>query len=223
VNVARFIAWRYPHWWAFALSAGAWWWLAARWWRTSHDHAQAGGFALVDWSLMVVAMMMPLVFAHMRFAAARSLWGRRQRAVIAFAFGYLATWLLTGLLLSALVSGSVVRHFDFPWMAAAAFGTASLWQLVPFRRRALAACDRTMPLAPRGWRADRDCLRFGWSVGIRCVVACGALMMACVFAGHSVLAMICASAVAMSERYGARVDERAMSGALALVGVWFAV
>lgn len=223
MNAVRLVAWRYPHWWAAALSAGAWCLLAERWWRSNHEHVHASGFAVIDWSIMVCAMMTPLVFAHLRFTAARSLWRRRQRAMVLFLCGYGATWLLVGVTISATVLAlGVPDPGGLPWLTATAFGAAALWQLLPLKRRALAACHGTVPLAPRGWRADRDCVRYGWAIGTRCVVACGALMLACVLAGHSLVAMLGATAIAGAERYDVRANERATSVVLVLLAVVFA-
>jgi len=93
---ARRLIWTYPHWWAVAVCAAAWASLFARWASGHHAH----GFALADWMLMVGAMMLPLVFDHLRVAAARSLWTRRHRAMAAFLCGYAAVCVLSGIVLS---------------------------------------------------------------------------------------------------------------------------
>ena len=220
----RRLAWRWPHWWAAALSGAGWCWFLARWWSARGVHAHGTGFSILDWAVMVIAMMLPLVFAHMRFTAARSLWHRRQRALLAFTCGYLGAWLLAGL--AALAGWFAFGQADleaWPWLASMAFGVAALWQLVPLKQRALVACHRTVPLAPRGWRADRDCLLYGWTIGTRCLVTCGGLMLACVVAGHGLFAMLGASAIAGAERYSVRANGRTTSVALASMAVVFAV
>jgi hypothetical protein len=214
MTTARRFVWRYPHWWAILLCAGAWGWIAARWWGSSHGHR----LSVVDWMLMVAAMMLPLVFAHLQLVAGRSLWPRRQRAMAAFLCGYAAVSLLTGMALVAIVTvaDAVGYAVGTTPMLATAFALAAAWQVVPLKRRALTACHRTMPLAPRGWRAHRDCLRYGWTIGGNCLVSCAGLMLACVLAGHSLPAMLTASAVAGAERVSARADARTTSAALAL-------
>ncbi|HUE84779.1 MAG TPA: DUF2182 domain-containing protein [Vicinamibacterales bacterium] len=206
--------WRYPHWWAIALCAGAWGWVAARWWGSRHAH----GYGALDWTLMVVAMMLPLVFVHLRVAAARSLWSRRHRAIAMFLCGYVAIAVVAGLALFSLAgaTGLLVHGAAPPTTVAGAFALAAAWQLLPVKRRALTACHRTMPLAPRGWRANRDCLRYGWTIGGSCLVSCGGLMLACVLAGHSLPVMCFATAVAAAERVTARADAWITSAALAL-------
>ena len=213
-HMRRFV-WRHPHWWAATLSAGAWGWLVLRWQQGHHAH----GAALGDWMLMIATMMVPLVFDHLRVAAARSLWPRRHRAIAGFLLGYAAIWLLAGAAISLPIaaSGLMPHGAATSGLAATAFLSAAIWQLLPLKRRALIACHRTVPLAPRGWPAHRDCLRYGWTVGRSCVGSCGMLMLACVFAGHSLPAMLAATAVAGAERFSARADAWTTAAALALV------
>jgi predicted metal-binding membrane protein len=166
------------------LSVAACLWIVTR---PAHAHTSA----LVDWIVMVAAMMLPLVFDHLQYAATRSLWRRRQRAVIGFFCGYIAVWMLGGV--AALAAAPLLT---VPLAVAIAF----LWQLTPWKRRALIACHATMPLAPDGWRADRDCVRYGWSIGSACVVTCGAMMLACAVIGHSLPAMVVVTMIAAAER-----------------------
>ena len=220
------LTWQHPEWWSVVLSAVAWILLIARGSLASptpdgmhhHGHtmaAMAWPAEAATWMLMVVAMMVPLVLGNIRATAARSLWRRRDRAVASFIIGYITPWLGLGL---ALVPLATLRAPD-SWLhgsRGAAFGlaVAAAWQLVPAKRRALWSCHRTAPLAPWGWRADRDCWRYGWMIGRRCVVSCWALMLACVLGGHSMTVMASASGVAAVERYLARPQERLLCGLL---------
>ena len=219
--VARRFVWRCPHWWVMAMCAIAWGWMATRWWASHHPH----GFDLLEWTLMVGAMMLPLVFAHLRVVAARSLWSRRQRAMVAFLVGYAGISLLAGAAGLALAQAAdvVAQSVGSLALIATGFMVAAVWQLSPPKRRALSACHRTMPLAPRGWPAHRDCLRFGWTIGRSCVVSCAGLMLACVLAGHSLPAMVAVTVVAGSERVSVRADASTTSVALALVAVAYLV
>jgi hypothetical protein len=217
MTAARRFVWRCPHWWAIALCAGAWGSMAGRWWGWHHAH----GFDLFDWTLMVGAMMLPLVFAHLRVVAARSLWARRHCAMVAFLCGYAALALLAGGAIIGLVRAAdiVAQSVGSPGLIATGFALAAAWQLAPPKRRALRVCHRTMPLAPRGWRAHRDCLRYGWTVGRSCFVSCAGLMLACALAGHSLPVMVVATVVAGSERVSVRANARTTSAALGLVAV----
>jgi predicted metal-binding membrane protein len=167
-------------------------------------HAHHGS-RLANWMLMTVAMMLPLVVPQVRFVADRSLWRRRHRAIAGFLIGYLAIWFLVGIAVSFVE--------PTPVLAAAAFAVAGTWQLTRYKRVAMASCHRPMPLAPRGWRADRDCIRYGWMVGTYCVASCWALMFACAMAGHHLVAMVGVTAVMYAERY-TRPRRRLFSGVL---------
>ena len=114
------LAWRSPESWSLALSGLAWVWLAARAVSAANPasgthavhqplaSADAGAALLAagvaDWSLMVVAMMVPLVAASVRMVAARSLWRRRHRAVIIFLCSYVLVWSVVGWAALALVT-----------------------------------------------------------------------------------------------------------------------
>jgi predicted metal-binding membrane protein len=79
------------------------------------------------------------------------------------------------------------------------FAAAACAPLLPGRRRRLRQCALTIPLAPRGWPADRDCLRFGLLSARRCVATCWPLMLA-VVVDHSLVVMVGATAVVLAER-----------------------
>jgi predicted metal-binding membrane protein len=175
----------------------------------------------IDWLVMVVAMMLPVVLGSARVVAARSLWGRRHRAIGGFLIGYLGVWLAVGFAVAA--AGLAVVHLvgETPSVVSAAgFLVAAAWQLTAFKQRALRSCHRKPILALRGWAADEDCIRYGLFIGSRCVFSCWALMLACTLSGHSIISMAGVSFLAVSERYTFRPD-RALSiwvlGGLALV------
>jgi predicted metal-binding membrane protein len=191
--------WRHPEWWALALSVGAWVLLVGQ---SVHRH-------FAGWSLMVVAMMVPLVVGPIRTTAARSLWRRRHRAIAIFLAGYLTLWLAAGagfFLLMSIVG--VNAGSPSPLLVASAFALALGWQLAPAKRRALNACHRTMPLAPRGSRADRDCFRYGLRIGAYCLTSCWALMLVCMVAKHAMGALVAVAVVLAAERYLRRPSGR---------------
>jgi predicted metal-binding membrane protein len=195
-------AWRHPEVWALALSTAAWIWMMAP---RPHHHA-----GMAQWLLMTVAMMLPMVIRPIRVAVRRSLWERRHRAMAEFLAGYIGCWLAVG----AAVIVAATRLPDWRWSAPAAFAIAGVWQLTRTKRLALTGCHLTAPLAPRGWRADRDCVTYGFAVGTRCVVSCWALMLACFATGHAMPAMLTATAICAVERYAARPNQHLLSGAL---------
>jgi predicted metal-binding membrane protein len=231
------LTWRSPESWSLALSALAWVWLAARAASAAdpafgaHAVHQPSGSAdagaatlavrLADWSLMVVAMMVPLVAASVRMVAARSLWRRRHRAAITFLSSYVLVWSVVGWATLAAVTpwlGSVAS----PVAVTAALLFAAAWQTTSAKQRALMACHRTAPLAPNGWRATRDCAHYGLVAGLRCAASCWAMMLACALAHHSLLLMAVASVVGWVER-STRWGQRTTSAALGACALLHAV
>ena len=213
------VAWPHPEWWTLGLSATAWLLILYQHYGLSvaevHHHA-AASFALhsfipevFDWFLMVVATMVPVVIGGVRYAAGRSLWHRRHRAIGFFLAGYFSPWMIAGAAASVAVAGSGMRGWGYrTFVTSGVFVAAAIWQLTRFKRQALRSCHRTIPLAPYGSAADRDCMRYGWRVGGPCVMSCGPLMMACMLAGHSLAAMALAGAISFAERYQLRSNHR---------------
>jgi predicted metal-binding membrane protein len=234
--------WLHPEWWSLAIAVSAWamiLWFAVPMdpgLSSSHGHAthEMLGAALshnqavwqpatFSWFVMTVAMMFPMMLDPIRITASRSLWHRRHRAIVGFLAGYLMPWMLFGIVTMVLVAVMQSQTGVGPAIAASfAFAAAALWQLTSKKRRAVIACHRTMPLAPKGWRADRDCLRYGWMIGSSCLVSCWALMLACLMSGHSFPAMLCATSVVWIERNKPRTNQRLLSAFLAALAVIYA-
>jgi len=198
--------WLHPEWWTVGLCGVAW---ALLLWhglslsghlQQHHELHGQGVFAgeVWRWMLMVAAMMLPLVIDRVQATAEKSLWKRRHRAIAGFLAGYLLPWLLLGIGVGALRQISWTHSDAAP---ALSFVVAVLWHQSWMHRRALAVCHRIQPLAPVGWRADLDCLRFGSTVGAACVCSCWPLMLGCAFTGHSLIAMCGGMAVGAAERW----------------------
>jgi predicted metal-binding membrane protein len=133
-----------------------------------------------------------------------------------FLAGYFAPWTVLGVL-------AIILH-RLLWAhphatAAVAFALAAGWALLPLRRRAMVACHRVIPLAPSGWRADRDCLRYGLSIGVACVTTCWLLMLGCALTGHALPAMVAGAAIAARERRSFRPPLRTVAAAIAALAV----
>ncbi len=217
----QYFFWLHPEWWSKAVCCLAWAVMLLHGWQHGghevHNWMKIGQ-ELECWMLMVAAMMLPLIIHRVWVTAASSLWARRHRAIAGFLGGYFVPWLVLGIVIAAMRQGSWT-HSDSA--AALCFVAAALWQLTPIHRRALAACHRTQPLAPLGWRADRDCIRFGGTIGIACVWSCWPLMVACAFAGHSAIAMTGGMAVGAAERWSFRPRARAaVLGTLAIASYY---
>jgi hypothetical protein len=231
IDALRRRLWRHPEWWCLGLSVAAWLVLLA------HSDAASGGMAMShgagesaamlvpsltggvspwfmaasSWLGMVIAMMLPLEVRTVRGTATHSLWRRRHRAIGAFLTGYLLLWLLTGLgLLALLAAAEAAAPWPLPRLAGMAFGLAAAWELTPLKFHALRAGHRSMPLAPHGWRADRDCFCYGWMIGTHCLCSCWILMLACLLTGHRVDVMAITGIVGFMGRYPLRPDRHAI-------------
>ena len=186
----------------------------------AHEGHSGAWPELWHWMLMVAGMMLPLAQGEVRAAAEGSLWGRRNRAIAGFLTGYSGPWLALGL------AAAWARQEAWAHQAGAAaffFGISAAWMAVPWRRRALAECHRRSPLAPTGWKADRDCLRFGGMIGLACVTTCWPMMLACAFTGHNWVAMMGGTAVAVLERWPYQPREGPARRATAALAVYYLV
>ena len=205
--------WRHPEWWIFGLSLLAWLTIIVRFDATGiglslahlHHHGNASLLWLTEmrgWMVMIVAMMLPLVATSARNAAAMSLWSRRHRAIAGFVLGYLSIWLIIGIIISLVISILRLHGWLDPRIAiTTSFCLAVLWEFTSIKKRALLACHRTIPIAPTGWRANLDCVRYGWMIGGSCLISCWALMVMCSLAGHNLAIMLLATIVGVTERY----------------------
>lgn len=224
---------RHPEWWAIGVAMSAWLMLitmsvqaigATGVERHLHHSSELRSIvaATLHWQLMVVAMMIPLTVPSLRVSAFRSLWPRRHRAIATFLTGYLAIWLLVGLSLACLLAWE--PQLTDVWKkeaTAAAFLLVAAWQWTPMKRRALVKCHATVPLAPRGWRADRDAIRFGWMAGRSCCVSCGVSMVACTLTGHHPVALVACVWMAFQERYSWRPNTRRLGMIAAALAILF--
>jgi hypothetical protein len=210
---------RFPEFWMLAVSAVAWLAVAAQAGRHIHYDGVAANWW--HWMLMVTAMMLPLQIQGVRLTAERSLWTRRHRAILGFLLGYLSVWALAGAPLSWAATVLAIPS-RVGWMEGAAIGflVETAWLISPWKRIAALMCHRTLPLSPAGWRADRDCLGYGWIAGCGCALNCWPLMLVCVLSGHSFIAMILGFGLAWADRH-ATLDYRLDAMIAAVLGAAF--
>ena len=231
------LAWNHPQWWLVVPSVLAWVAILAEAsglpievCRSRDGVSRFGWFdpqALLAgpwlpevraWSWMLLATMLPLAAWPVRHAALRSLWKRRHRAGLGVVLGYLAAWMLAGAGLSVLVVGFGLKanpaNASF---AALALLLAALWQWSPTKREALRACHRTAALAVHGWRADLDCVRYGWNQGRSCIVSCLPLMFAMTLASHQIVVTVTIFLICVIERARQRPLYRSTSMVLVVL------
>jgi predicted metal-binding membrane protein len=195
----RRVLWSHPEWWIGGLAVAAWVAMLRvqigdlRGPGGHHDHS-APLRAVGPWLVMVLAMMVPLVLPSLRHVALSSMWRRRHRTMLTFLAGYLLVWAVAGLVVLE------AAHALGPIVAA----SAVVWYFNERRRRALVRCRRTMPIALRGWRADRDAARYGATIGTTCVLTCWALMAALVVLPYHLVLMPLAFVLLFAERVRVR-------------------
>jgi predicted metal-binding membrane protein len=153
------------------------------------------------WTLMLAAMMLPLVVAPLRHVRDRSFARRRARAMLLFVLGYFAVWMVAGVVLQV---AALVALWTVPlalmWLAPA-LAVAMLWQVSPAKQWCLNRCHRRPQLAAFAPAADRDALHFGLTNGASCLGSCWALMSVMLLAGDGQFpAMIAITLLLFSER-----------------------
>lgn len=230
--LARF-RWRHPEWAAALVAVTAWGLLVAHHAGGVGDHhagSTDGGYSgaglvitVGAWLSMTVAMMVPAVLPAVRHVALNSLRHRRQRAVALFLGGYLAVWAVFGVVVIPLVDAArraVDPRPDGNALLVVALVVAAAFELTGVKRRALRACHRTVPLPPRGRRADAACARYGLRNGMACLAGCWAFMLTMVVAGHSgFLLMVLVTAVVTAEKVAVRGTQLGPHAAAALAAV----
>ncbi len=217
---ARDFFWTHPEWWTLALAAVAWGMILS--YAIAHQgHAQATISFLPEfsnWGLMVMAMMVPLVLAPLRWVAFRSFRYRRHQAILWFLIGFFVPWLLIGLGVAWLQTLQVSHNL---FLAPALFALSALWVLAPLRKRAFVYCHSTVPLAPSGWHADRDCLKFGALIGSSCLATCGLLMVACALTAHNPIALLGGTVLGVMEYRAYRPSHGSLFVGTLLLAFWF--
>jgi hypothetical protein len=182
-------------------------------------------FVPAEWVVMLAAMMPPLLVPMARRVAFASLWRRRHRALAMFLLGYGLIWSIpaaVGICLKLTMDGSL-EPGKAGWAALLTFAAAALWEMTPSKRRALAACHRTIPLRPYGWKANVDCLRLGAIHACSCAATCWLMMIGSMLAPAHMPVMAAVTAIAAMQRYRPRRHNRAEALSLATLGLACAV
>jgi predicted metal-binding membrane protein len=181
------------------------------------------GVAIGGWALMSVAMMVPVTLPALRHVGLNSIRRRRWWAMAVYVASYLAGWVLFGVLALTLVWALRSTGLGDRQLLVGALVIATGWQLTRWKRRAVLACQRTVPLPPTGWRADYGCAHFGIRQAGRCVISCWPLMLLMAVLGHGsllVMAALTAGIVAERRASAGRRLIALLGGALAVATVW---
>jgi hypothetical protein len=217
----RTFAWRHPEWWVVAVSAGAWIALAASDEDRSAHHVADGVASptVAATALMVVAMMSPLVLPTLRHIALTSLHSNRHSMQGVFLVGFVGVWTLLTLALVA-ATGAAAAIISRALVVAVAGVAATAWQFARRKRRALRRCTRTIPLPASGWRAYRDCARFGSVSAASCAATCWGFMAVATAAGHRIGVMALLFAAQLRERAARWYEPLPGAVAVAVAGAW---
>jgi predicted metal-binding membrane protein len=155
----------------------------------------------VGWSLMTLAMMLPVLIGPLGYILRTTFAHRRGRSVALFLVGYFMLWTAAGPVLLAI--GTALRlPTPQSWLpATTVLGATLLWQFSPWKQRCLNRCHVHMGLSAFGLSADLSALRFGLIHGIWCVGSCWALMLFPLLLPHGhLLAMMLISGLMSAER-----------------------
>lgn len=176
----------------------------------------------LDWLVMLVAMMPPLLTPIVSHLAARSFVGRRNRTIGLFLAGYGTIWIAMAGLASLLLLA--VRGLSAGLGAGALIGpigcaAAAIWQLSDAKRRALNRCHGKVALRVRGWAADRDALDFGLKHGLRCAQACAPTMFLPMLGSHGLVASVVIFLILLGERTRAAPQQTASAVLLTMLGM----
>ena len=98
---------------------------------------------------------------------------------------------------------------------------AALWMMSPTWVALRSRCHAPAPLAPSGWRADRDALRYGATIGLPCLASCAPLMVACAASGHGLVAMVGGGIVGILERSSYRIPRTALLATTLGLAGWY--
>lgn len=186
----------------------------------------------IDWCLMIIAMMLPLLKEQTQHVASRMPSTMRSTAIQWFLLAYVLQWLLTGLLIYVLAYSSfnslpdLTGQINMPsaWRTALpvfGFALAACWVCSPMRRNAQLACSRTIPMRIHGWGARTDSLHYGILSGNFCLRTCWAPMLALMLAQHGLFLMLLVASLLVYERYFLSFKSRALAYAWAGIALAF--
>jgi predicted metal-binding membrane protein len=152
------------------------------------------------WALMVVAMMLPLAIAPLWHVRERSFLRRRGRSTALFVAGFIAVWMVAGVILQTV---ALLARWMVPMPLAClglAIAVASLWQVSPAKQWCLNRCHQRPQLEAFGFAADFAAFRFGARNGAACTGVCWALMLPMLLIGQGQLpAMIAVTLFSLAE------------------------
>jgi predicted metal-binding membrane protein len=197
------------------------WIMTMAWMRTpGQTWLEAGGTFLAMWTVMMVAMMLP-VFAPALRRFRRETRCSRAMPAIGFAMGYFGVWASAGFLLfpvgvgfNALAMRSVMLAEVTPLLGALVVMTAGALQFAAWKARMLARCRLAEVCCGSQPRMPRAALRAGARLGLRCAYCCAPLTAILLVTGvMDLLAMALVTIAISAERHTRSVKVARVVGA----------
>jgi predicted metal-binding membrane protein len=176
----------------------------------------------IEWTLMIVAMMFPLLVPMVGHVATRSFAASRERSVGFFVGSFFFVWLTAaaGASLALVLSRAALQAFHLTaWAGLIGSILAASWQLSNAKIRAINRCHGTIALRPWPGDADRDAIGFGLLHGARCVRACLPVMILPLIGGQGLAAMAAVSATLLAERARKQPQYRLSAVVILLLGL----
>ena len=197
-RAAAAVAW-HPEW-PVAASIG-FGWLTVVALQASGDHRLHTAPAWIAWAIMSALMMVPVALPAIRYLAFNSFKRRRLRAMMVFVAAYLVAWIGFGLIALEAVSAGLGAGISVRGLSIVTLIVAALWQLAPYRQRAILRCRQVVPLSPTGLRADVTCAHFGTQQALHCMRVCWPAMVLMAIVGHQLAAMAALTIIVVAEEY----------------------
>jgi predicted metal-binding membrane protein len=199
------LAWR-PEWPFFILIAAAWLLMAAG---AVADRSRGQGVTslfvctipigpgrdgialsgVTAWTVMSVAMMLPVTLPWVRFVGLNSTARRRLFAMALYVAAFMAVWSGVGAVELGVATATAALVPPHVALSIGLF-VAGAWEFTTIKRTTLVRCHWTAGLPPTGRRADLACLRFGWRRGVSSAVGCWALMFVMAFLGPTQITLM---------------------------------
>lgn len=158
--------------------------------------------SLASWTVMLIAMMAPVLIQPVYHIHLRSFAHRRWRSIAIFLVGYTAIWMAFGIIVLLLLMQLAVKSFAQHWyLLAGVVLLAFVWQFSPIKQRCLNRCLAHPALAAFGSAADANAFGFGITHGIWCTGSCWLLMiLPMLLARGNIAAMAIVAVLIFSER-----------------------
>jgi predicted metal-binding membrane protein len=165
------------------------------------DAGVVAAAAVVNWLVMLAAMMAPVLVQPIQFVRNHGLARRRGRSTLAFLAGYAAIWTVAGAVILSIAAAANAAGFGWLIRATGVLAIALVWQCSPAKQVCLNQCHVRPELGALGPRAETDVLMFGATHGVWCVGSCWAWMFVPLFfpSGH-ITAMTATTLLIFCER-----------------------